>query len=187
MNSTKTLFDEIDAQYQYLFSTRSVFPYMDESAIGNSKSRTGSLYTNKGFDVQFDFGRPLTKDDVGRIRAIGHWINQNYVIRLCALLEANRIIPTEREGKIDKNLEGSDEIDILRRLRNKFAHSSGRYDPNDPDNKKLYERIVDHFNVSSAQDSGTATDYPLNIKRVLLALTEGCKKYVVAFHEQSNA
>ena len=89
-----------------------------------------------------------------------------------------KIITKENEGKIDQSIDGWEEVDLVRRLRNQFAHSSGKYDPNDPEEKKLYERIVTFFKVSLAKDSSEATEFPLPIDVVLEPITEGCKKYI---------
>ncbi|MCG6959165.1 hypothetical protein LJE82_04640, partial [bacterium BMS3Abin03] len=124
------------------------------------------------------FGRKLTTEDIERITSIGHWTNQNYIILICSLIEANKIITKENEGKIDQSIDGWEEVDLVRRLRNQFAHSSGKYDPNDPEEKKLYERIVTFFKVSLAKDSSEATEFPLPIDVVLEPITEGCKKYI---------
>ena len=146
--------------------------------IGQSRFRTAPYYRNKGFDVHFDFGKNIAQEDLERVSSIGHWINQNYIIRLCALLEANSIIPSQGKGKIDQSIEGWKEIELLRRLRHQFAHSSGKYNYEDREEKKLYETLVSHFNIVLAQNPTEATEFPIPIDVVLEPLTEGCKKYI---------
>jgi hypothetical protein len=152
---------------------------MGVSPVGKVTFSTAPFYQRRGHNLEFHFAEPLTEDDVRRIREIGHWINQNYVVRLCALLESHGVVPKEGKGKICKELPGHEEIDILRRLRNEFAHSSGRYDATDPEARKLYERIVDHFRIQT-DDPSSAKDYPIPIDTVLVPLTQACKRYVVA-------
>lgn len=169
---------EIDDQFNYLLSLRALFPFTNDSMIGQSSFRTAPYYRNKGFDVIFEFGRNLNEKDIQRIISVGHWINQNYIIRICSLLEAKKIIPVEGNGKIDQTIEGWEEVDLVRRLRNHFAHSLGKYDHNDPEEKILYERIVNHFNVTLAKNSLEAVDFPIPIDVVIEPLTNGCKKYI---------
>ena len=174
MEKFEILIEQINKQFEYLLSLRS-------SLIGESIFRTAPYYSNKGFDVHFNFGRKLLQEDIERIISIGHWVNQNYIIRICSLLEANKIIPKENDSKIDQAIDGWEEVDLVRRLRNQFAHSSGRYNSNDTEEKKLYERIVTHFKVSLAKDSSEATEFPIPIDVVPEPLTEGCKKYIKSY------
>ena len=185
MKNIDSLLEQIDLQYRYLLNTRSVFPYMNDSAVGKNNFRTAPFYRTEGFDVFFSFNRHLNENDINRIRSIGHWINENYLIRLCALLESYDIIPKENKGSIDKDLEGNDEIDILRRLRNQFAHTSGRYNSEDPEERRLYERIVTHFKVELAKNPSEATKYPISIDLVIKPITEKCKKYISALKNKS--
>jgi len=178
MEKPEILIEQINIQFEYLLSLRALFPYMNDSLIGESIFRTAPYYRNKEFDVHFNFGRKLAQEDIDRIISIGHWANQNYIIRICSLLEANKIIPKENEGKIDQTIDGWEEVDLVRRLRNQFAHSSGKYDFKEPKEKKLYERIVIHFNVSLAKASSEATEFPIPIDTVIEPLTESCKKYI---------
>ena len=178
MDSTEKLLDEVDTQIDFLLNVRSLFPYPHDESIGKQQIRTAPFYSNQGYDVHFQFDKPLTEEHVAKIKAIGHWVNQNFVVRLCAILESYGVIPRDGEGKINQNLEGSIEVDLVRRLRNQFAHSSGRYNSKDQKERKLYSRIVDHFNVTEALDPDIATDYPISIDIVLLPLAEGCKKYI---------
>jgi hypothetical protein len=83
---------------------------------------------------------------------------------------------------LNKNLKGFEEINILRRLRRIFVHTTGRYNPKDTEEKKLYYRIVDHFNLQPPiADPNNATEYPLRINQVLMKITDGCIKYVEEF------
>lgn len=155
---------------------RSVFPYLDENAIGKKTFNTAPYFKNLGLNVTFEFNQELERGDVDMINSIGHWINQNYIIRIYSLLEANEILSDEK--KIDQKIDGWKEVDLIRRLRHKFAHSSGRYNPQNKDSKKLYEEIVSHFNLTGVKASEEATEFPLSIDKVLEPLTEGCKKYI---------
>jgi hypothetical protein len=98
-------------------------------------------------------------------------LNENFIIRLFALLESYGIY-----SKIDKELEGSEEIDILRRLRMVLAHSLGKYHPNDPDQRKLVDRIIKRMGLRIDDPA----EFPLDIDKVIDPLVRGCKTYIKA-------
>lgn len=171
-----SVIEEIDKQLEYLLTVRALFPYLDDNAIGKKNFNTAPYYQNLGFNITFEFTKVLEKKDVDKINSTGHWINQNYIIRIYSLLEAYNILSDQK--RIDQKIDGWKEVDLIRRLRNKFAHSSGRYNPNDKDSKELYEQISKHFSLNNTNSSVDATEFPLSIDKVLEPLTAGCKKYI---------
>jgi hypothetical protein len=173
---------QIDLQLHNLLSIRAMFPYLAKDLIGITSYPTAPLYQDRGFNITFSFSEPLTAERVEEINTIGHWVNQNFIVRLCALLESHHIIPPKGKGKINQQLDGHEEVDILRRLRNVIAHTSGRYDPKEPNERKLYERIAQKFSIE-ADDPQTTSDFPLPIDTLLIPLAEGCKRYTQALTE----
>jgi len=170
---------QIDVQLRNLLNVRAMFPTIRENMVGKRRFPTAPLYKSQGYNINFQFDQPLTEEKREEINQIGRWVNQSYVVWLCALLELHWIIPPQKHGCIDQSLEGHEEVDILRRLRNKLVHKSGIYSPTDPDAKKLYERMVSKFSLRT-ESSETATQYPVHIDDFLIPLTEGCKQYVRA-------
>ncbi len=163
-----------------LLNIRAVFPHMTHKLINTSSFVTPPFYQMRGIKIGFSFSKPLQREDIDKMNSIGHWINECFVVRLFALLEHYGIVSNKQS--IDKNLDGHDEVDILRRLRKIFAHTSGRYNPKKREERKLYQRIVDRFSVR-AKPAETASQFPLSIDLVLLPLTRGCKRYVKALAE----
>jgi hypothetical protein len=172
------ILSQIDTQLGKLLSTRAVFPYMKENLVGETSCRTASLYRHYGFDISFTFAEPLTAEKIGEINEIGHWINQNYVVRLCALLESCHVVPKNR--RINKELAGHEEVEILRTLRNVFAHTAGWYRDTDARERRLRERIIQHFSLKPENHPASGRMFPIPIDEVLIPLTEGCKRYVEA-------
>jgi len=168
---------QIDRQWQDLLRVRSMFPTMKEDLVGAYNVSTAPFYQLKGLAVKLQFTQPLTSETIEEINQIGRWINESYVIRLCALLEFHGIIPQKGQGCINKCMEGHEEVDILRRLRNELVHRSGQHNPDDRENRKLYERMVQHFSLKT-KSSTTASKYPVQIDRLLQPLTSACKRYV---------
>ncbi len=178
---------QIERQWMDLLKARSMFPTMKDNLVGAHEFSTAPYYQTKGLNIEFKLAAPLTAQNIDEINLIGRWINESFAIRLCAFLEYHKIIPNEGQGRINKDLCGHDEIDILRRLRNELVHHSGQYDPDDPDSRKLYERMVEHFSLET-ESSLTATKYPVQIDGFLQPLKDACIRYIKAYSEltQSN-
>lgn len=124
--------EEMDILKTNFTNCRAYFPNMTEENIGATGLITAPYYIKEGFNINFQFNIPLTKNDIQKNNDIAHWTNQNFIIRLCALLESYHIL-----SNIDQNTDGWIEVDLVRRLRNKLAHSSGRYNSKNKDDKKL--------------------------------------------------
>jgi hypothetical protein len=168
--------DEIDRQIALLHLARAYFPYLPPNLAGKTEFATAPYYQRQGFGLTFKYSSPLPAERIQEFNALGHWINQNFILRLYAALETHGIM--SNNIRIDDKADGHDEVDILRRLRNRFGHGAGRYDPCDSEHKKLYERIVAHFKLTQDLDSEREGVYPIPIDQVLIPLAEGCKRYV---------
>ena len=175
---SKNIISQIDEQLEFLHHCRAVFPYLPEEFEGELRFKTAPYYQNLGFKYIFEFSSPLTLKFITDFNYISHWINQNFVVRLYAVLESNKLISPST--KIRSDLEGHEEVDIVRRLRNIFGHSSGNYDPKESEQKKLFYRIQNHFNLSKDEMSKLKGKFPLPIDQILRPLAEGCKRYAVA-------
>jgi hypothetical protein len=150
------------------------FPYVPPEAKGAKMVRTAPYYIAQGFDVQFTFSKGISEEGIKRINEIGRWLNQNFVIRLCAVLESFRVISSSAaSNQIDFNIEGAKHVNIVRRLRHCFAHSSGRYDPNDREHRKTMGFINETLSVPT----DGLTDWPIAIDTILRPLYEGCIRY----------
>ena len=75
---------------------------------------------------------------------------------------------------INFHLNGAEYLNIVRRLRNRFAHSSGRLNPDDKEDLKTMELM--RVNLKISIDG--RTDWSLAINTVLEKLLEGCRLYV---------
>jgi hypothetical protein len=148
------------------------FPYMQIEAKGAKEVRTAPYYIEQGFDIKFIFTKGITENGINKINAIGFWINQNAIIRLCAILESFHII--SKDIAIDFALDGAGHVNIVRRLRNYFVHSSGKLRVDDKKHRKTLEIMKDAIGVSINEYE----DWPLSISTVIQPLFEGCIKYV---------
>ena len=175
MDAPDRLIGEIDRQVELLLCTRSVFPYMDISAVGSAEFATAPFYQKALGPVRLSYGSPLTDEDVKRHNGIGHWVNQNFIVRVCALLDEHGVF----RPRIDHQLDGHEEVDMLRRLRNVFAHTGGEFDADNSEHVKLEQRLRKYYGLTRTPVSGRPV-FPLSIDTVLVPLTQGCKRYVIA-------
>ena len=161
---------EMDILWTNLNKNRGYFPCVDDSSVGAEVLLTPPYYRAQGINVVHKFEEPLSVEMKEELLRIGHWINQNFIIRLCALMESYHLI--SKTIRIDFTLDGAKQLNIVRRLRNPFAHSSGRYNP-DKNDLKTMELMRDHLGISIEG----CTDWPLAIDTVLERLLEGCRLY----------
>jgi hypothetical protein len=171
----------INMEFDNLLNIRARFPTCPDEAIGQNRFSTAPYYQyHLKFNVIFEFETPITNEMKDKINRIGRWANESYVIRLCALLESHGIMPQGEGNHINELLDGHEEMQILKDLRNVLAHTSGRYDPKKSSHRKLYERMVKEFSLKT-ESSTAASAFPVHINDFLEPLTDGCKRYVQAF------
>jgi hypothetical protein len=99
----------------------------------------------------------------------GHWINEAFVVRLWAVLEAHHFV-----HKIDKSIEGWEAVDICRRLRNEIAHATG--ETTSKKAKKLQRKINDYFRIDG-QESMFEDKFILSKDTVLRPMHKKCTEY----------
>lgn len=182
---TSELHSEIDRQIYLLHRTRSVFPRLGQELVGQKQFDSPDYYKQLGFNATFDVAEGISQEFVDGFFEIGHWINENFLLRVWAVLESHKIVGNT--VKIDKTLDGWENVELLRRLRNKVGHGSGLYDPEDPDKKMLWDMIVGHYKLQPGYSYLEVDKYPIGVKQVLVPMAEGCKKYVTAFVEKNHA
>lgn len=173
------LLKSINLLWENFNNCRAHFPYIPKEAKGVNVAKTAPYYIKQGFDVSFEFLKGLSETDIEKINEIGHWINQNAIIRLCVVLESYHII--SNSIKINFNLVGAEHVNIVRRLRNCFAHSSGQYKPYDNEHKKTLDLMKKYLRIETNNNK----KWPLSIDTVMQPLFEGCVKYVKAMKKSA--
>ncbi len=174
MINTSKIIDQIDFHFHALLSARAVFPTTRKNMLGKHRFSTAPWYQSQGYNITLALDTPLTEERRQDINQIGRWMNENYVIRLYALLHSHGLV-----DPIDKSINGHEEVDLLRRLRNALAHGDGSYNPQDKKNRRTYERMVEMFNLKTER-AETARYFPVHIDDFLAPMTEKCKQYVRA-------
>lgn len=120
-------------------------------------------------------------DDM-RNSELGHWINEAFVVRLFAVLEAHDVV--SRWKSIDDSLVGAAEVDICRRFRNKIAHSKATV--GSPSSRKLDLNARDAFGLGD-QESRFEGKFILAKDTVLRPMHKACYSYCQALIERESA
>src|SRR5688500_678552 len=86
MNKASAIAAEIDKQIEILHRCRSVFPRLDNSLVGQTEFRAPGYYQQLGLDVSVKLSSPMTAEFIDGLFDLGHWINENFVVRLWSIL-----------------------------------------------------------------------------------------------------
>lgn len=167
----EALYKDIDDLWENFFQVRGTYPYARPNHVGQTFLESAPYYKQRGLNLRVEFGRTLTIEDVEKLRELGYWVNQSAIVRLYALLEYYGVLSDK--VRINAELEGHEEVDILRRLRKYFAHT-GRYKETDKDQKKLFDRIVRHFKLTGHDEDR----FPIPINTVIEVIFKKAKVYV---------
>lgn len=171
-DESNELLEYIDNLWKKFNNCRAHFPYIPKEAKWKMEARTAPCYIQQGFDIKFVFTKEISEEEIKRINEVGHWINQNAIIHLCAILESFHVISDTIT--INFELGGAEQLNITRRLRNCFAHSSGKYKADKSYHCKTLILMKEKLGISIEG----CTDWPLSIDTVIQPLFEGCIKYV---------
>lgn len=177
--------DEIERLWNDFVRTRAMTPHMmKKNCVGKTRLPAQDFHKLLGYDLTLEFTTPLTEQQIDANNAIGHWINESFIVRLVGYLEHNDVIPYGKSPDI--GLDGGEEVWFLKQLRDRILNSAGLYDPDHPEDRELYQKIVDHFPVRGMvpeEPPSTPRQFPLPINKVMYPLKEGCKRYVEALSQ----
>ena len=174
---------------------RAIFPLVTKDKVGHKGIINSNFLPQNSINISLSSKNKLTDADIVGINKSGHYINQNFIVRVHALLDSKKIIPRRKKNEnsesnngypeeLDKLIEGHRDVFFLRRLRHKIAHSTGKYNSQDKDQKKLYEDIVEHYNLKTPPNH--PDEWRLPIDKVLFPMFKGCKRYAVEYLKKAK-
>ncbi|MBK7946776.1 MAG: hypothetical protein IPJ85_16380 [Flavobacteriales bacterium] len=137
---------EMEVLWKNFTTVRGALPYLRPNRVGQRRVASPGFYKVKGIDLALEFSKPLDESDIKRYNGMGYWVNQSFVIWLYALLEYFGLVES-----IDMTHPNGADVNILRRLRRIFAHTNGRYNSNDPDEKKLFDAIIERYHPRNSR------------------------------------
>ena len=165
---------ELDKIEKLHFGVRDAFRYVKKSEVGKDSLNMRVKRFSIPFNLTMKFEKPIDIKTVEEVNELSHFMNQNVIIRIYALLDYYQIV--NEQNKIKKHLEGWRHVDLLRRLRTQFAHTSGRYNEENPVEKRLYDTLIKTYNLES--DLWNKEEYPLLKNKVIKNMIKGIKKYI---------
>lgn len=166
------ILNQIDEFRSYFLKVRSRFPYISERNLGNKYILPPPYYRNKGINFKIQLDKPIDEATKEEFNAIGHFVNQNFILRLFAILNYYGFMGDT--VSLNKESPGLTEMEIVRKLRNKYAHSIGKYNPENPKDSKLKVLMENHFSLEISDYN----EFPLDIGAVIDKLIDGCKEYI---------
>jgi len=164
----QAVFGILDEFWDMFRRNRSLCGYIPRGAVGMRHLQPGGYYDDATPYEFIVFKRPVTPESRVAHNAIATWNNENFLLRLWAILESNGFTKPIRESAA-----GSDHVKLLKRLRQHFGHGSGRFDPSKSDHLRLQRDIVKLF-----PGIGAAEGIPLSIDTVLEPMLVHCREYV---------
>jgi hypothetical protein len=169
----KPVLAEIDVLWDLYLQCRSVFPTIDPRLVGQRKFTTAPYYLRRGYMATIELKEPISVEFIKKNLRLGKWTNENAIIRLHGVMNHYGFLQ-----KIDHDLPGATEVDLMRRMRNAFTKTCLNYKPNDPDNLKLRARVISHFGLAESDFSNG--DIPTPINTVVEPIFGRCKAYIEA-------
>ena len=155
----KEISSEIERQWSLHLISRAAFP--SKITDRYPKYESPSYYSGKGIHLSIEYIN-LDQKHYKSLDGIGHWLNQNFIIRLFGILNEYNV---DVAGKIDEN----DFTKIVAYLRQKVgAHSKGKRNPQNTDAQEITDLLRKYFDEGiDRKEQGVAgyRDFPSTGKR----------------------
>ena len=169
MKRNNEIFKEIVELDNYFRHSKKFFRFIEDQDIGKYETQPYNLGGNAKFIMSFT--EPISKELQSRHSKVGHYLNQNYLIRLYEILKHYKITG---KNNINKSLKGSDEIEILWELRKRFAHGLGKYDSTNSKDKELLELLISRFGEKHI----VKDEFPISQDKTIKEIIHGIKSYL---------
>ena len=167
--------DAVETSWRAFIHVRALCPSARDSFIGATSYQSPSWYRNRGARYTVSLPAPFTDDDLTRLQEGTSFVNRSFIITLAAILEAYEIVPYRVEP--DRSLDGGDHVQLVKWLRNRYAHGEYEYDATNEkhvETRQLLENVL--------PDIADATEgFPASIDSVLEPLKDGVLQYIDAF------
>jgi hypothetical protein len=160
--------EEVESQWEYHLIARAAFP--SNMMEGIPEYESPPFYPQHGVRLQVRVPVPFSPVMERGLEGIGHWLNQNYIIRLFGILDEYRVITAGREAS-------NPYTHILAILRhNVGTHSRGYRNPGRTEVRKVTRLIQEHLDPSVLDED--IRHFNLAIDTVLHRLKEHCVTFV---------
>jgi hypothetical protein len=184
----------VSGAWDDLVRARSVVPFPGPGAVGAVSLPMPPFYRQFGLNSTVVlFEHPLTSIDADRIANAGRSINEGYLLRLHAILDAAGLL----QAVLDKDDQVESLILLIKDVRNEIAHGRRECEPDDKRQRKLVERLIaalypdelvgrepllkeERESIDRDLASGSPFGWPLSILGVLSPLTSATSAFIRA-------
>jgi len=176
------IIEQIENLRKYHKTTRRVFKRLNIEDIAENDTFINTTlpgYIGTKLNIRIKFAGEYDQNTIGRYNEIARYLNQNVIIRLYALMNHHKFVGDNIP--IYHKVSGWKELDLVRRLRNILAHKTGTVDHTDTDEDRLFDEIIQQFNLP--KDTIDPRHFPLPSDRVIMKLFDGCIQYVNNIHK----
>ena len=167
-------FNAIEEAWQLTVKARALCPYVSESAIGTKFIASPGWYRAHSASYVVALPKELSEDDANELREVGGFVNRSFIISMVAILEEHQVVPSGVSP--DRSLNGGYHVQLVKWMRNLFAHGDWAFDQNNAKHRKtraLLEKLVPLM-------VGTDPGFPTPIDAVLEPLKDGVLQYIQA-------
>jgi hypothetical protein len=168
-------YDEIERAWQACVKVRALCPSASEDAIGSIVYQSPGWYRARGVNYFVRSDEPLTADGLVSLREMTAFVNRSFIIVMAAILEAHDVVPYRTAP--DRSREGGHHVQLVKWLRNRFAHGEFEYDPDNElhlETRELMEELLPAVNHPERQG------FPAAIDSVLEPLKDGVLHYIAS-------
>jgi hypothetical protein len=167
-------FDAIERLWRHLVKARALCPYMPDTMLGAEAYIAGDWYSGRGATYFVKPSRPLVRADLTEINETGGFINRSFVISMAAALEEHNVVPCGTGP--NRAIPGGDHVQLVKWLRNCFAHGDSVYDATDKRCVRARQLLQELFPVPTQGTVG----FVYSIETILEPLKNGVLQYIRA-------
>jgi len=153
---------------------RKLLRYRKPEEVGQRELKGNIFNSQNNFSYVFRFERTVDNQTIKELNHWGHYLNQNVIIRLFAILQEFDVLKYGKE--VDKTIAGGQEMVLLKKLRHVLAHESGQYFPKKNNHRKTAELMIELLGINFDLDN--STEFDLSISTVIRPLFNGARQYL---------
>jgi hypothetical protein len=186
MNTDVSDYEEFENEAKRLLkyhkSTRQFFKHLKETDIEKTSLKHDLFSLGNKVTAILRFSRKIDLATIDEMNSVAHYQNQNFIVRFYALLQEYKIIGNGID--ICKDIDGWIELDILRLLRNNFAHSRGKLSSKDSKDKAVHNEIIKYFEL--IEEDYDPNEFPLPSTPVIVKIFKKCLDYSSEFLKRNS-
>ncbi|MBN1460112.1 MAG: hypothetical protein JXA57_11270 [Armatimonadetes bacterium] len=166
--------EAIETSWNAFIHVRALCPAARQSFAGKTSYQSPPWYRMRGASYTVTVPSEIDQEHLDRLREGASFVNRSFVITMAAILEEYGVVPYRVDP--DRSLEGGDHVQIVKWLRNRYAHGEYEYDENNGYHVQTRELLEATLHCMSANSDG----FRASIDSVLEPLKDGVLRYIDA-------